>query len=92
VTWSPRAWKVRGRQTEQGISYAMPALLYRGKGLIATVCVKKFLSLYPYSGAVFASVLHELGDFETTSGSIHYFVKPPAARRHRATHRRSAAS
>jgi uncharacterized protein YdhG (YjbR/CyaY superfamily) len=59
-------------EAEEGISYAMPALLYRGKGLIATVRAKKFLSLYPYSGAVIASVHEALSDFETTSGSIHY--------------------
>ncbi len=56
----------------EGTSYAMPALLYRDRGLIATVRAKKFLSLYPYSGAVVASVLEALSDFETTSGSIHY--------------------
>jgi len=59
-------------EAEEGTSYAMPALLYRDKGLIATVRAKKFLSLYPYSGAVIASVLEALSDFETTSGSIHY--------------------
>ncbi|MEP7035371.1 MAG: DUF1801 domain-containing protein, partial [Actinomycetota bacterium] len=59
-------------EAEEGTSYAMAALLYRDKGLIATVRAKKFLSLYPYSGAVIASVLEELSDFETTSGSIHY--------------------
>jgi uncharacterized protein YdhG (YjbR/CyaY superfamily) len=59
-------------EAEEGISYAMPALLYRGKGLIATVRAKKFLSLYPYSGAVIASVHEALSDFETTIGSIHY--------------------
>jgi uncharacterized protein YdhG (YjbR/CyaY superfamily) len=57
---------------EEGTSYAMAALLYRGKDLIATVRAKKFLSLYPYSGAVIASVLKELSDFETTTGGIHY--------------------
>lgn len=58
-------------EAEEGTSYAMPALLYRDKGLIATVRTKKF-ALYPYSGAVIASALDVLGDFETTSGSIHY--------------------
>jgi uncharacterized protein YdhG (YjbR/CyaY superfamily) len=57
---------------QEGTSYAMPALLYRDKGLLATVRTKRFLSLYPYSGAVIASVLDALTDFETTSGSIHY--------------------
>ena len=59
-------------EAQEGTSYAMPALLYRDKGLLATVRTRKFLSLYPYSGAVVASVLDELSDFQTTTGSIHY--------------------
>lgn len=59
-------------EAEEGRSYAMAALLYRGKGLVATVRAKKFLSLYPYSGSVIASVSDALSDFETTSGSVHY--------------------
>jgi len=56
----------------EGTSYGMAALLYRGKGLIATVRAKKFLSIYPYSGAVIAALLDVLADFETSKGSIHY--------------------
>ena len=59
-------------EAEEGTSYGMAALVYRGKGLIATTRTKKFLSLYPYSGTVIASVSDALGDFETTSGSVHY--------------------
>lgn len=59
-------------EAEEGTSYAMAALLYCDKGLVATVRAKTFLSLYPHSGAVVASVLEALSDFETTSGSIHY--------------------
>jgi uncharacterized protein YdhG (YjbR/CyaY superfamily) len=59
-------------EAEEGTSYGMAALVYRGKGLIATTRTKKFLSLYPFSGAVIASVSDSLSDFETTSGSVHY--------------------
>ena len=59
-------------EAEEGTSYGMAALIYRGKGLIATMRTKKFLSLYPYSSAVIASASDALSDFETTSGSIHY--------------------
>ena len=59
-------------EAEEGTSYGMAALVYRGKGLIATTRTKKFLSLYPYSGAVIASASDALSDFETTSGSVHY--------------------
>ena len=44
-------------EAEEGTSYARPALLYGDEGLVATVRTKKFLSLYPYSDAVTASVL-----------------------------------
>jgi uncharacterized protein YdhG (YjbR/CyaY superfamily) len=56
-------------EAQEGTSYAMPALLYRGKGLLATARTKKSLSLYPYSGAVIASVLEALSDFGTTPRS-----------------------
>lgn len=61
----------------EGTSYGMAALLHRGKGLIATVRAKKFLSLYPFSGQVLATLADELADFETTSGSVHYSADHP---------------
>lgn len=61
-------------EAEEGTSYAMAALIYRGKGLIATVRARKFLSIYPFSGAVVAGNLDLLADFETTTGSIHFSV------------------
>jgi uncharacterized protein YdhG (YjbR/CyaY superfamily) len=59
-------------EAKEGTSYAMAALLYRGKGLVATVRAKKFLAIYPFSGSVIAANLDVLTDFKTTSGSIHY--------------------
>ena len=59
-------------EAEEGTSYGMAALLYRGKGLVATLRTKKSLSLYPFSGAVIASVVDAMPGFETTTGSIHY--------------------
>lgn len=64
-------------EAQEGTSYGMPALLYRGKGLIATLRTKKFLSLYPYSGAVLASLSDALAGFEMTSGSVHYSAEHP---------------
>lgn len=69
----------------EGTSYAMAALIYRGKGLIATVRGKSFLSIYPFSGVVIANHLNILDGFETTTGSIHYSAEkqlPDAALRH----------
>lgn len=59
-------------EAEEGTSYAMAALVYRGEGLIATVRRRNFLSLYPYSGKVIAGVSDALSDFDITSGSVHY--------------------
>lgn len=61
----------------EGTSYGMAALMYRGKGLIATVRAKKFLSLYPYSGTVLAELGDDLTGFETTSGSLHFSAEHP---------------
>ncbi|UOQ61334.1 DUF1801 domain-containing protein [Leucobacter rhizosphaerae] len=56
---------------EEGLSYGMPALLYRGKGLISVMHTKKHIGVYPYGN------LGDLADAVTaaglgsTKGSIH---------------------
>ncbi len=37
---------------EQGKSYGMPALLYRGKALISVMRTRKHIGVYPFSGRV----------------------------------------
>ena len=64
-------------EATQGLSYAMPCFLYKGKGLMAVLVTKKFLSLYPYSGKTVATLEHELKDFECTTGSIHLSLEKP---------------
>lgn len=59
-------------EATEGTSYGMPTLLHRGKGLVAARRTKKFLSLYPFSGAALASAAEALEDFETTPGSVHF--------------------
>lgn len=55
----------------EGISYGMPALLYRGKGLFAAMSAKNHIGVYPFGslgeleGAVAAAGLG------STKGSIH---------------------
>ncbi|HXD29325.1 MAG TPA: DUF1801 domain-containing protein, partial [Arthrobacter sp.] len=53
-------------EAEQGTSYAMAALIYRGKGLVAAVRARRFLSLYPFSGSVVAAARDALEGFEST--------------------------
>lgn len=64
-------------EAEEGTSYGMPALVYRGKGLVSSLSTKKFLSLYPFSAGVVAEVADDLDGFDTTKGSIHFAADHP---------------
>lgn len=62
---------------EQGTSYGMPALLYRGKALIAVMRTKKHIGVYPFSGRVPDVVAEglpedERGAFEHDKGTIRF--------------------
>jgi len=57
---------------EEGVSYGMPAHLYKGKAVLSVVARKNFLSLYPFSGKVVEKLASQLAAFEVTSGSIHF--------------------
>ena len=66
----------------EGISYGMPALLYRGKGLVAVAVTKAGYSLYPFSGRVIAALADELGDVTRSKGAVQFTDArplPPAA-------------
>ncbi len=54
-----------------GTSYGMPALLLRGKGLVAATGNARLLSVYPPIGTVVSALGHRLDGSETTTGSIH---------------------
>ena len=54
-----------------GVSYAMPSLLYKGKGLLAVMSTKHHIGVYPFGNlAEFAAAATAAG-LETTKGSIH---------------------
>ena len=61
----------------EGRSYGMAALLYQGKGLIATVQTAKHLALYPFSGSVVSEVAGRLAGFSLSSGTIRFTVEQP---------------
>ena len=61
----------------EGRSYAMPALLYQGKGLIAMMQTAKHLALYPFSGKVVSQVAPRLPGFSLSSGTIRFSVEQP---------------
>jgi len=57
------------------LSYAMPAFKYKGKGLVAIMANKNFMSLYPFGSVEGLGV--DVSAFEQTSGSIHFSVDKP---------------
>jgi uncharacterized protein YdhG (YjbR/CyaY superfamily) len=59
----------------EGVSYAMPTFKYQGKDLVAIMANKQFMSLYPFGSVKRLGV--DLGDFECTSGSIHFTAEAP---------------
>lgn len=66
----------------EGVSYGMPALLYRDRGLVAVAVTAKGYSLYPFSGQVIAALTDELGDGARTKGAVQFTDArplPPAA-------------
>lgn len=63
----------------EGVSYAMPALLYRGRALVAVRETAKHLALYPYSGRVVAAVAPDLERLGVgfSSGAIRFSTDRP---------------
>jgi uncharacterized protein YdhG (YjbR/CyaY superfamily) len=66
----------------EGVSYAIPALMYRGSALVAVAVTKAGYSLYPFSGRVITALADELGDVARTKGAVQFTNArplPPAA-------------
>ncbi len=56
----------------EGVSYGMPALLHRGKGLVAVAVTRAGYSLYPFSGQVITAVAGELEDLPRSKGAVSF--------------------
>ena len=57
---------------EEGTSYGMAALRYRGRPLISVVSTKQGYSVFPFSAAVVESVAAELTGFPATKGGVKF--------------------
>jgi uncharacterized protein YdhG (YjbR/CyaY superfamily) len=57
-----------------GVSYGMPALLYKGKGLIAVMSTKNHIGVYPFGNLAELADAAASSGLETTKGSIHLRV------------------
>ena len=55
----------------EGVSYGMPALLYKGKGLIAVMSTKHHIGVYPFANLAELAESVTKSGLETTKGSIH---------------------
>jgi uncharacterized protein YdhG (YjbR/CyaY superfamily) len=64
-------------QAEEGMSYGMAALRYRGRPLISVVSTRQGYSVFPFSSAVVESVIGELDGFDSTKGGIKFTDKRP---------------
>lgn len=62
---------------EQGTSYGMPALRYRGKPLVSAIETKRHLSLFPFSGKVVAAVADDLDGYDLSKGTIRFTAERP---------------
>lgn len=60
-----------------GVSYGMPALLYRGKALVSVMSARAHLGLYPFSPAALDTVRADLEGFSLSKGTIRFTVATP---------------
>lgn len=63
--------------TEEGSSYGMAALRYRGKALLSVLATKQGYSVYPFSSEVVAAVLQGLEGIDSTKGGIRFTEEQP---------------
>lgn len=59
-------------EAEEGTSYGMVALRYRGRPLISVVSTKHGYSVFPFSPAVVESVIAEFDGLDSTKGGIRF--------------------
>ena len=64
-------------EVEEGRSYAMPAMKYRGKPLVGFIAARNHLSLFPFSPQVIDVMRPRLGGFDLTKGTIQFSVENP---------------
>ena len=78
-----RLTALRGRtlalvpDAEEGLSYGMPALRYRGRPLISVMATKAGYSLFPFSAEVVAGAMEGLHGFASSKGGIKFTEEHP---------------
>jgi uncharacterized protein YdhG (YjbR/CyaY superfamily) len=64
-------------EADQGTSYGMPALRYRGKALLGFAQAKAHLSIFPFSPAVVDQVRQRLDGYSLSKGTIRFSQDHP---------------
>jgi uncharacterized protein YdhG (YjbR/CyaY superfamily) len=62
---------------QDGTSYGMPALKYRGRGLMGVLEHPGYLSYYPFSPTVIETVAAELRGFSFSKGTVRFSLEQP---------------
>ena len=62
---------------EQGMSYGMAALRYRGRPLISVRAAAKHLSVFPFSPEVVEAVADALAGYSLSKGTIRFSAEKP---------------
>jgi uncharacterized protein YdhG (YjbR/CyaY superfamily) len=75
------AWRSRTLdlvpEAEEGKSYGMPALRYRGRPLVSVIATKHGYSVFPFSAEVVEHVMPQLDGFSSTKGGIRFTDDQP---------------
>lgn len=64
-------------EAEEGTSYGMAALRYRGRPLISVVATKRGYSAFPFSAEVVARVIAEHDGLDATKGGLRFTERRP---------------
>jgi uncharacterized protein YdhG (YjbR/CyaY superfamily) len=62
---------------DQGTSYGMPALIYRGRPLLGFAAAKAHVSIFPFSPAVVDGVRARLDGYSLSKGTIRFTAEAP---------------
>jgi uncharacterized protein YdhG (YjbR/CyaY superfamily) len=62
---------------EQGATYGMPGLVYRGRPLLSVRQTREHLGYYPFSPAVVDTVTADLGGFSLSKGTVRFSPEQP---------------
>jgi uncharacterized protein YdhG (YjbR/CyaY superfamily) len=62
---------------EEGRSYGMASMRYRGRPLISVVAAKHGYSLFPFSSEIIERAVAELPGFDSTKGGIRFTDAQP---------------